>query len=164
LAILICVASCGSQKTSKPIPLQLTASLGGIGSLHDTIGVIYISTTLHNLTNDTVRFISMSCSYEDFFTTNTDLFKVQSRYDCYSNYPIVIILPPKSRTDRYIIITAPQKGKKVDIDKLKIGMHSFFVEREITTAEITNLYEHRQDAGIVWTDELDLKRLNKINY
>lgn len=164
--ILICFYSCHSQvdNPKKGPTLELTASLGGTGSFLDTIGVIYISTTLFNPTNDTVKFISMTCSYEDMFTTNTDTFKIQSRYDCYSNYPTVVTLPPNAKTDRYIMITRTHKGRSIDTSTLKVGMYYLPYQKDANSDDIINLYDHRKNAAIIWSDELDLKRLYNRNY
>ncbi len=142
----------------------MTASLGGAGSFLDTIGVIHIATTLYNPTADTVRFVSMTCSYEDFFTTSTNSFKIQSRYDCYSNYPTVITIPPKAKTDRYIMITRTKKGMNVDTITLKVGMYYLPYKMGDNFDAIIKQYDERQKADILWSNELDLKRLHKINY
>jgi hypothetical protein len=90
--------------------LQLSAWLGGITYL-DTVPTIHIATTLTNPTADTLHFISMSCSYEDMFVTNTPNYKVTSRHDCYKNYPEVIALPPHAKLDQFIIIRPTKKSK-----------------------------------------------------
>jgi hypothetical protein len=166
LTFLICFNSCYSQneKLKKPITLELTASLGGSGGFLDTIGVIYITTTLYNPTPDTIKFVSMTCSYEDFFTTNTDTFKIQSRYDCYSNYPTVVTLPPMTKTDRYIMVTRTLKGKNVDTSKFKVGMYYLEYQKGKISGYIIKLYENRQNAEVIWSNELDLKRFYKTNY
>lgn len=165
-AILACLGSCHSQesKLSQQKTPELTASLGGTGSFLDTIGVIYIATTIYNPTTDTIRFVSMTCSYEDLFTTDTGTFKIQSRYDCYSNYPTVIILPPNARTNRYIMVTQRPKVKDTNADKLKVGMYYLPYPKGGTFDDIINLYEHRQNAAVIWSNQLDLKRFYKINY
>src|SRR5213595_306018 len=94
LIICICFYSCNHSNTkakepSKSDSLQLFAYLGGVGLFLDTINVIHIVATLYNPTKDTMRFGSMTCSYEDFFTIDNDDYSIQSRYDCFSNYPNV---------------------------------------------------------------------------
>jgi hypothetical protein len=105
--------------------LILTASLGGIKYLEKSPPVC-IATTIFNPTDDTIRFLTMTCSYDDFFLTDTAEFKVQSYNFCYSNVPIFITLPPKSKTDRFIMVKSdnpnftPNDYVKY---KIKIGMY-----------------------------------------
>lgn len=106
----------------------------------------------------------MSCSYEELFTTDNSRFKVQSRYDCYSNFPIVISLPPHARTDRYIMVTRTNKNDTVNVNKLKVGMYFSVPKREANYTDIINLYDHRKNAQVIWSNELDLKRLNGTLY
>ena len=167
LAAMLCCIFCNSkkQKPLQPSPqLTLTASLGGTGSFLDTIGIYYIGTTLYNPGEDTIEFVTMTCSYEDMFTVNTDSFKVQSRYDCFSNYPIVIALAPKQRTDRYIMITRVGKRSYYDTSKLKVGMYLQVPKKGDNFDSIIYKYEHRQQGEVIWSNELDLKRLYKKSY
>lgn len=69
--------SCRSQDRNEIVEkeLELTAALGGIIYL-DTTSTIHIATTLFNPTKDTLNFVTMTCSYEDLFLTDTSIFKV----------------------------------------------------------------------------------------
>src|SRR5438874_1968022 len=101
LTICTCLNSCNSKNNksdNNSHKLQLSASLGGT-EYHDTTTTIYISTTLYNPTADTINFLSMTCSYEDYFTVDTQTFKVQPRYDCIMNVPLMEMLPPHKRID-----------------------------------------------------------------
>jgi hypothetical protein len=151
-------------KSSPKQLLELTASLGGTGRFLDSINVIYIAATVYNPGNDTVDFVTMRCSYEDMFTTNTDSFKVQSRYDCFSNYPVVVMLPPKARTDRYLMIRRAGNNNWLDTGKLKLGMYLALPKKGDDFQDIINLYEQRQKAEVLWSNELDLKRFYKTIY
>ena len=166
LAVFMCHNACYSQneETNKAKTLELTASLGGSGRFLDSIEVIYVATTLYNPTDDTLNFVSMSCSYEDLFTTNTDTFNVQCRYDCYGNYPIVVALPPKTKTDRYIMVTRTIKGKNAEAMTFRVGLYFLEYKYGETYKNIILSYNSRQDAPVIWSNELELKRLYKTNY
>jgi hypothetical protein len=161
LIILICIYSCKSQV--KKQELELTAKLGGIIYL-DTTSTFHIATTLYNPTNDTIDFVTMTCSYEDLFITDTSIFKVQSRYDCFSNYPEVISMPPKSKLDQFIMVRPTSKDLKLIEHTLKIGMYLMIPNEKNGFKGIINQYENRQKANILWSNELDLKRLYRRQY
>jgi len=157
--------SCQSQdkkQNNKP-SLELSANLGGIIYL-DTTSTIHIATTLYNPTSDTVNFVTMTCSYEDFFLTDTSIFKVQSRYDCYSNVPAVMSIAPNSKLDQFIMVRPTGKDIKIIDNKLRIGMYIMTPKKENGFDEIIKQYENRQSAKILWSNELDLNRLYRRLY
>ena len=165
LIFLTAFYSCHSQvKTNNAKQeLQLTATLGGIIYL-DTTSTIHIATTLFNPTNDTLSFVTMTCSYEDLFLTDTSIFKVQSRYDCYSNYPTVTNIPPGEKLDHFIMVKPTTKDTKIIENKLRIGMYLLTPKKENGFDGIIKQYENRQSAKVIWSNELDLKRLYRRLY
>lgn len=162
---LILFQSCKSRNTKREIKLavELSAKLGGIIYL-DTTPRIHIATTLHNLTDDTLRFVSMTCSYEDMFLTDTSAFKVQSRNDCFSNFPMVKTLPPRSKLDQFIIVRPVTKEVKTIDNKIRIGMYYLMPEEEKDFDGIVKQYLNRQQGTVLWSEKLDLKRLYRKTY
>ena len=157
--------SCHSQDNTKIVKqeLELSATLGGIIYL-DTTSTIHIATTLFNPTKDTLSFVTMTCSYEDLFLTDTSIFKIQSRYDCYSNYPTVMTIPPGQRLDQFIMVKPTSKDTKIWDNKLRVGMYLLTPKKENGFDGIIKQYENRQSAKILWSNELDLKRLYRKLY
>jgi hypothetical protein len=131
LLTLTLFCSCYSQEKTQNVKeeLELSATLGGIIYL-DTTSTIHISTTLFNPTKDTLSFITITCSYEDLFLTDTSIFKVLSRYDCYSSYPTVISIPPREKLDQYVMVKPTTKDIKIDNNKLRIGMYLLTPKKE----------------------------------
>jgi hypothetical protein len=151
-----------SNKGKSGDSLELTASLGGIEYL-DTTRTIFIATTLYNPTADTIKFVSMSCSFEDFFVTDNPGFKVRPSV-CDKNAPTVEILPPQKKTDRYIMINPVNKESKISDSKIKIGMYFNAVPKNWNFDDIINLYNNREKGKILWSSELDLKKLYRTVY
>lgn len=148
--------------------LQLTAYLGGI-IYADTSPTIHIATTLYNPTEDTIQFVSMSCTYEDLFLTDDSIFIIQSRYDCYDTYPIIQKLPPKSKIDHYLMIRAKNKEFKVwNYKKIKIGMHIIdFKDKfyfEDLEKNVQKFEEVLNRSEILWSSQLDLNKLYRNSY
>ena len=133
----------------------------------ETSPPIYIATTIYNPTDDTIRFLTMTCSYEDFFLTDTADFKVQQDNLCYSNYPTFITLPPKSKTDRYITVRSA-KTNFTPADyvkyKIKIGMYLITWTKNLKYRDQHDLYENRQKAEIIWSNDLELNKLYREIY
>lgn len=151
-------------EVQKAIPgLQLSAQPGGITYL-DTVPTIHIATTLTNPTSDTLHFVSMSCSYEDMFVTNTTSFEVTSRFDCYKNIPVVTTVPPHTKLDQFILIRPASKKVNVLSSKVKVGMYYIIPQKENGFNGIIEQYENRQSAKILWSEEIDLKRLYRKAY
>ena len=165
ILLTLTFCSCNSQDKNKRVKqnLELTASLGGIIYL-DTTSTIHISTTLFNPTKDTLSFVTMTCSYEDLFLTDTTIFKIQSRYDCFSNFPIVTQIPPAERIDQFIMVKPTGKDINIIDNKIRIGMYLLTPKKENGFDGIIKQYENRHSASILWSNELDLKRLYRRLY
>jgi hypothetical protein len=171
--------ACKQKNDAAKQSLQLTANLGGAG--YDTTNTIYVATTLFNPTRDTIRFLTMACSYSDLFITDTAAFKVVAQVPCYSNVPVIIAIPPNSKLDQYITIRAINKNIKMGDSKLRIGLYilksdkkdlfrdvetrrPMKIEQDIRKQfedgrEIDKLFENKQNAAVLWSNQLDLKRL-----
>jgi len=131
----------------------------------DTSRIVYVSLSLHNESSDTLEFMSMSCSYEDmFYVEGNENYKVRSRYDCYSNGPFTLSLPPKAKTDRYIMIELLDKDQRAHKGKLRIATQ--FIEPN--SSEINDgldFYQKRNVAGEqILSNEIELDRLYKSIY
>ncbi|MBL7724168.1 MAG: hypothetical protein JNK27_08455 [Chitinophagaceae bacterium] len=161
LALTACKQNIKNVTDSKK--LELSAFPGGIKYL-DTTQTIHIGTTLFNPTDDTLSFVTMTCSYEDLFLTDTSIFKIQSRYDCFSNSPTVTSIPPKGKLDQFIMVKPINKDIKIGDQKLKIGMYLLTPKIEDGFQGIVRQYEQRQSAKIIWSNELDMKRLYRNIY
>ncbi len=161
----ILLASChdNAKEVTKHSEFELSANPGGILYL-DSTRTIHIATTLYNPTNDTLSFVSMSCSFEDLFLTDTSIFRVQSRYDCYSNYPKVISVPPREKIDQFIMVRPVNKDIKIADYKIRIGMYYLTPKKENGFQGRVKQYEQRQTAKIIWSNELDLRRLYRMIY
>lgn len=163
--IFITLFSCHSKDKEQNLNegLELTARLGGIIYL-DTASIFHVATTLSNPTKDTLSFVTMTCSYEDLFLTDTSLFKVQSRYDCFRNVPTVKSIPPYSKIDQFILIKPTNKDIILGNHKLKIGVYLMKPNIKNGFDGIIKQYENRNAANILWSNELDLKRLYREIY
>jgi hypothetical protein len=152
-------ASPENETTVNSNAAVLTAQVGG-ATYSGPDNVVHISTTITNLSLDTIRFRSMSCSYEDFFIVGENAgYSVLSRYDCYSNGPVTIVLPPNTQTKRFIMISTTNKPKKDHDRKLRIGMQ--YISPEESEGK-SSFYANRFQLGTtLWSNEIDLSELDR---
>jgi hypothetical protein len=145
-----------STLTSAPANrIGLTACIGGT-SYKDTSLIIHVCATIENLSSDTVVFGSMTCSYEDLFVVNDSNYQVQSRFDCYKNGPCFISLPPKAKTDRYLLIRQTGSQSVRHNNPIKVGMKLILSENDLHTGH------SKMDSNvIIWSNELQMNRLYK---
>jgi hypothetical protein len=156
---------CNSKDRKQPIKmaLELTAHLGGVIYL-DTTPTIHVSTTLFNPTSDTMSFVTMTCSYEDMFLTDTTSFEIQSRHDCFKNVPTAFQIPPNSKIDQFVMVKPVLKETQANDSKIRIGMYYLAPKTEHDFRGIIQLYEDRKKAKVIWSNEVDLRRLDRKVY
>lgn len=111
----------------------------------DSARLIHVAVTISNPTADTLSFSSMSCSYENsFFVDDTATFAIHQQNICFKNGPIDIKVPPKMKTDRYIMLRQRTSFRDIPTKPVKIGM--------------------RVGYKILWSNELYPDRLWRANY
>jgi hypothetical protein len=141
--------------------VQLTARLGGI-VYSDTTRIVHIATTLYNPGNDTVRFITMDCSYDDMFLIGgNDDYVIKSR-ECFKNWAIVKVLPPKTYLDQYIQIAALDRSARNYNGRLRIGM--FWLAPTVGKDIFSDYTRRKELAQVIWSNELDLGHLYRTPY
>lgn len=142
--------------------VQLSAQLGGI-VYSDTARVVHVITTLYNPTADTLRFISLSCSYEDMFVVGgNEGYALRPRFDCFKNAPTVQVLPPRTHLDQFIMVAAMDKSTMIHKGRLKIGLLWMDPSEH---KDIFSAYQRRKELGrVVWSNDLDLERLYRKPY
>lgn len=62
------------------------------------------------------------------------------------------------------MVTRTNKNDTVNGNKLKVGMYFSVPKKGANYTDIINFYEHRKKAEVIWSNELNLKRLNGILY
>lgn len=84
-----------------------------------------VNTKLTNNTNDTLKYYSMSCSYQDFyFLYGQELFF--DAIECDKNMPILITLLPN---ESKIVQLKLRKSSKIVYENIKIGFFLYKVDK-----------------------------------
>jgi len=137
--------------------LSFSAQLGG-WTRTDSVGTIFIKTTLFNNSLDTLIYFRMDCSWPDSYTTDNDSFNVIKSI-CYKNGPMTRRLLPFQSEDEYIRLTT-----KVDIQnwrrsKFRIGFNFHLLDS--TKDVVYNVSRLTDMQNILWSDTLELSKFWK---
>lgn len=157
-------------KQSRTSSLLFQTELGG-QSLLGTPPVLYLSTKLSNPTSDTIKLLTMTCSYEDYFEVKSDQnYKVQPFNICYRNHPTILILPPQSEVKQFIQVSSLDSSFFIHKGELTIGFRAiepYKIEFNDTTSSntLTKMYENRFQYGkTIWSKPVSLDQLYRNVY
>lgn len=143
----VVTARWGGVNWTLPSTAQLTDSMGNktIYGFADTTHLLHVVATITNPTDDTLTFMSMTCSYEWLFVVDDTInFEVVGHSLCYSNGPCTIALPPHSSTDRMILVRWKHPQRHYPSNPIRVGME--------------------QGTHVIWSNELYFDRLEKAVY
>ena len=120
------------------------------------VGINYLSirTSLINSLSDTVTYISMSCSWQAPYTTDTkDLFVYLN--ECNKNVPRLIKIPPHSRQDTVIKLTSKKSISQLTGLQFRVGFNLItakdYAEMFSKVSQLTKMN------NIIWSETLKLK-------
>jgi len=80
-----------------------------------------IPVRLTNNSKDTLRYITMSCSWEDIYTSNTKRIIILSG-PCDKNIPTIAILPPHQSKNVYLPVIFKKSDTSVKVFKIGINL------------------------------------------
>lgn len=81
-----------------------------------------LKVTLINNTSDTVKYISMDCSWQESYRINSDKWKIDISI-CYKNGRVIISLPPHQSTSKILCLIKKEGISKFETMKFKIGFN-----------------------------------------
>ncbi|MDX6183797.1 hypothetical protein SGQ44_15870 [Flavobacterium sp. Fl-77] len=106
-------------------------------------------TTLTNNTKDTLRYYSMSCSWQIFYSVDSNKLQVEGK-DCDKNIPTILTLAPgKSRTvEIRLLMSSKINSSKI---KFKIGFNLMKVS-SIQKELDYDFKEQQKKNNIIWSN------------
>ncbi|WDF79126.1 hypothetical protein PQ469_03775 [Mucilaginibacter sp. KACC 22773] len=122
------------------------------GPLYDGAREYYVQVLvkLTNTSADTLRYLSMSCSWWDIYRTDNQNINVFSPNICYKNSPITCLVPPHQFVIRNIIVLVPKEMASV-IFKIGMAVQRKFVNSllkdEVLLSSIAPTNQH-----IIWSN------------
>lgn len=114
---------------------------------------LIIPTTLTNNSNDTLKYYSMSCSWQEFYSIDNDRLQIV-RNDCLKNAPIILILAPKQSTTVKIRLVKT-KSTDVSLIKFRIGFNLMQANNSNKKFDY-NEEEQRKKKNVIWSNEISM--------
>ncbi|WP_133525210.1 hypothetical protein [Flavobacterium sp. 245] len=108
-----------------------------------------IPTTLTNNTKDTLKYYSMSCSWQEFYSVDSNKLQVEGK-DCDKNIPTILTLAPRqSRTvENRLLISQRINASEI---KFKIGFNLMKVSSNQKKFDF-DFIEQRKKKNIIWSN------------
>ncbi|WP_334125403.1 hypothetical protein [Empedobacter brevis] len=110
-----------------------------------------IPTTLKNNSNDTLKYFSMSCSWEEFYSVDNKKLEIEPK-SCDKNIPKILTLAPgkESTVEIKLIINKTIDEPKI---KFKIGFNLMKVDNGKTIFDY-DYKEEQKKKNIIWSNEI----------
>ena len=117
--------------------------------------VLIIPITFTNNTKNLLKYYSMSCSWEDFYSVDNKELQV-NRQDCDKNIPIILTLTPG---ESKIVEIKLLMSKIIDTSEIKFKI-GFNLMKVSSSKKEFDFYEHLKKKNIIWSKEINLSRGN----
>ena len=140
-----------SQKTSKT-EYTLTIKKGNVTKKNNQTFWV-IPTTFTNNSKDTLRYYSMSCSWQDFYSVDNKKLKVEIA-ECDKNVPTILTLAPKQCKTVEIRLLISQTMDTSGI-KFKVGFNLVKVSKTQKQFDF-DLKEEQKKKNIIWSNLISM--------
>ncbi len=110
-----------------------------------------ILTTLSNNSKDTLKYFSMSCSWQDFYSVDNKDLTVEVSL-CDKNFPVVLFLPPNmSRREHLrLLIKQPKRDSRTTF---KIGLNIMQAESSESKFDPS---EETMKKNVIWSNTITM--------
>lgn len=117
------------------------------------VNYLLIKTTLTNFSSDTVAYITMSCSWQEAYATDTkDLVVVIN--ECVKNVHELIKIPPKSRRDTVLKLISQKSRRELKGLQFRVGFN--FVSARNYDEMFSKASQLTEMKNVIWSDTLKL--------
>ena len=148
LALLLAFCSFKSSEQDYILNVQKGKSLK---NKNETCWII--PTTLKNNTKDTLNYLSMTCSWEEFYSVDNSKLEVEQKA-CDKNMPKMLTLAPGQRETveiKLIIIDSLDIAET----KFKIGFNLMKVSKK-TIYNLNYIEEEQKKKNVIWSNVISL--------
>ncbi len=112
-----------------------------------------IPTTLTNNSKDTLRYFSMSCSWQEFYSVDNKKLQIEIA-ECDKNIPTILILAPRQSKTVEIRLLISQTMDASEI-KFKIGLNLMKVSRTQKSFDF-DFQEEQKKKNVIWSDLISM--------
>jgi hypothetical protein len=116
----------------------------------DTFYIWEVPVTLTNNTSDTLKYLSMVCSWDEFYITDND--KLNSWTICNDNFPMMEVLAPGESLNRYLKLMRRENSSRVNF---KVGFDLIKINSE-KDAWNYNFRIKDRVKNIIWSNRITI--------
>ena len=150
--VIFLIALCASSAQQRIRIPRFTASIVNIESI-DSITHIFVKTDIENNSSDTVAYASMSCSWDEFYFTDTSKV-ILKRQMCYRNGPVIVKISPHNKEEKILELIYKDEPKTI---RFKIGF-SYCPINHLTLMQ--NIHSKIPHNYILWSYLLEVDQIN----
>ncbi|SDX62371.1 hypothetical protein [Hymenobacter psychrophilus] len=121
LAILLTACSAEEVNTTSSEPLTISVELADGPMERPRYGVA-IKATLTNNTADTLRYGTLSCSWQDTYILDTEELRIQGT-SCDKNIPKLAAIPPRGKEKKIMVLVTDRSVEKSPAIRFRVGFH-----------------------------------------
>lgn len=104
-----------------------------------------------NNSNDTLKYVNMSCSSDEIFSTNTDRV-VLFRHGCEKNVLEVHSVPPHQSENIRIVLVVGKRSKGKE--RIRVGMCLVLVKKNNSWPSFEDISQHRGET--IWSNKVQI--------
>jgi len=144
--------TCGQirSQTNKNKDYQLVIEKGKIVKI-ETQTFWEIPATLINKTKDTLKYFSMSCSWQDFYSVDNKKLQVEP-VECDRNFPITLTLAPNQSRKAIVRLLISQTMDASEIS-FKIGFNLIQIK---SSTDKYDFNEQRKMKNMIWSNVISM--------
>lgn len=118
--------------------------------------IAYLPLKFTNHSKDTLNYISMSCTWLDFYFTNNNQIKFEHQI-CFSNFPVVKTIYPQHTTTIYIPILLNKNRRSIN-RKFRIGisLQKFISNSQLVSFDIFKYMLRPETSNLIWSNEIKI--------
>ena len=148
----ISIIFCSSQKINSD-NLIFAAQIDS-WTTEGNINYLLVNTTLTNTSSDTVKYVSMSCSWQDVYSTDTRDLIIYVNV-CDKNVPQIIDIPPHDKRDILLKLSCTKSINQLQGLKFKIGFN--FIAAENYDEMFSEVYQLTEMKNVIWSNTLRVR-------
>ena len=151
--LVSCIHSRKEEKKEKPFVFN--AEIGGFHRI-DTSDCIFAKTVLTNNSPDTMAYLSMTCSWQWGYTTDSKYLSIEENI-CFSNGPMTIYLAPHKTSVNYLTLIAHKPINELRDAKFRMGFN--LVQADSAKDGEDAVRRIPDMKNVLWSDTIAIKSL-----
>jgi hypothetical protein len=156
---LVILFSCSHKQgnQNKEDKLLLIAKIDSIKN-QEGAATVFVATQLKNFSKDTIKYVSMSCSWEDAYATDAEQLSVIWK-ECDKNFPLVITIPPSQSQERRLQLIGKEQLDKLKDLSFRIGLNLVLApDSNKLFPKLSQLSNHLNDMkNVIWSNTLIIR-------